>query len=611
MPKTIRRLIPYLAAILLALITAISCQKELSGDIPGGPGVSKRTSVEGRVTDESGMPVQGATVKAGLNVTQTDKNGMFSIDNAAFTTSETFVTVIKSGYFKGTRTFFSRQNSNNFLKIQLLRKSISARIPAADGGDVSLSSDHGNIHFTPNSFVTPSGASYSGTVLVATQYIDPTLPSIAEQMPGDLRGVSSAGNVVGLKSYGMIGVELMDEAGMPLQLKPGSPAMISMTIPDAILGSSPATIPLWHFNDSTGLWKQEGSATRVGNSYEGQVSHFSFWNCDDPFEYVKLQAKVVNNAGGTVSGAKVQLTDNNGYSVYDYTDNNGMVDGFVPKNQTLEMKVYTTCGNVAQSSTIGPFNSDVNLGNILLTQSLITINGTVKSCTGSAVTDGYVQLIMDGISEFAAINNGSFSAAIISCQGITSVQVIAVDNAAQKQSMPVTVNITGNTVNAGELTACCVSSATFFSLNIGAQTFTANTSEYYRYGWKAVYDTLNPVPMADFGYAAYDSLINKYIYVGITLPANHVFTPGNISGELQMGYKGMTSSSEEIYLQPLGPGPHSMNFTEYGGLGQFISGSYSGQVQRETINNLGLSTIIDTVNATFNFRVRHITNPFP
>ena len=613
MPKTIRGIIPYLAIIVLALITVISCQKELSYEVPGGgPGVTQRTSVEGRVTDESGMPVQGATVKAGLSITQTDKNGMFNIENAAFTTSETFVSVIKSGYFRGTRTFFSRENSNNFIKIQLLRKAITARIPATDGGDVSLASDHGHIHFTPNSFVTASGANYGGTVLVATQYLDPTLPAVAEQMPGDLRGVSSAGAVVGLKSYGMMGVELLDEAGMPLQLKPGSLASVSMNIPAGLLSSAPSSIPLWHFSDSTGLWKQEGSAMRIGDSYEGQVSHFSFWNCDDPFEYVKLQAKVVNSAGSPVSGAKVQLTDNNGYSVYDYTDNSGNVDGFVPKNQTLALKVFTACGDIAYSGNIGPFNADVNIGSIALTQNLVTVQGTVKSCTGSPVTDGYVQLLMNGVSEFAAINNGAFSAAVISCQGITSIEVIAVDNASQKQSAPLTVPITSSTVNAGQLTACGVSSATFFSLTIGTESFTANTSEFYRYGWKATWDSLGtPAAMADYAYAAYDSLINKYIYVGITLPSNYVFTPGNnAAGDMIMGYKGMNGAGEEVYLTTIGPGPHVINFTEYGGLGQFIAGTYTGQVSRDFYNANGNINTTDTVNASFNFRVRHVPNPF-
>ncbi|MBC7937886.1 MAG: carboxypeptidase regulatory-like domain-containing protein [Rhizobacter sp.] len=612
MPKTIRKSLPWFALLFLTLFIGISCQKELSYSAggPGGPGVTQRTTVEGRVTDEAGMPVFGATVKAGISSVVTDKNGLFKIENASFTTSETFVTVTKSGYFKGSRTFFSRENSDNYIKIQLLRKTISDRIPANAGGDVSLNSDKGSIHFEPNSFVTASGASYSGTVMVATQYLDPTRPEIAEQMPGDLRGVSTAGSVVGLRSFGMIGVELLDEAGMPLQLRSGTMANISVKIPASQQSIAPSTIPLWHFNDSTGLWKQEGSATKIGDSYEGNVSHFSFWNCDDPFEYVKIHAKVVNAGGTAVRAAKVQLTNTSGYTVYDYTDNNGYVDGFVPKNETLAIEVLNTCGASVYTGNIGPFTTETTIPNIVVTQNVITLQGTAVNCAGGPVTDGYVQITINGSTEFAAITNGTFNASFISCQGVSTAQVIAIDNAEQKQGLPVNVNISGTVVNAGQLTACGVSSATFFNLTIAGVNLTANTSEYLRQGWKADYgDTLNTD--ADYVYAAYDSLVAKYIYFGFYRPANYVFTvPGSINGDLYMGYKGINGASEEISLTSLNPLSQSVNFTEYGGLGQFISGNYNGLVVRDIWDSVGATAFTDTVTAVFNFRVRHVTNPF-
>ena len=605
---TLKRYLVFFCFILITLTISTGCQKEVTGDVPGNPVViTSQINVEGRVLDEAGFPLAGANVKAGLSSATTDKNGTFKIDNASFTTSETFVTVTKSGYFKGSRTFFVRQNSNNFIKIQLLRKSITDRIPASSGGDIEMRSNGGSIHFEPGSFATLNGLTYNGMVSVATQYLDPTNAAISEQMPGDLRGRSVGGSVVGLKSYGMVAVELMGENGQPLQIKVGSVATISMNIPPSQLTSAPASIPLWFFNDSTGLWKEEGSAQKQGDVYVGNVSHFTFWNCDDPFEYVKIKARVVNTTGQPIAGVKVQIRDGEGNTAYDFTDNNGYVDGYVPKNQSLTLQVLNACANPAFTTTVGPFAVDTDLGNIVISQNTTTISGTVVNCTGAPVTDGYVQISWNGAMEFSGIVNGAFSFTFINCQGNTTAQLIAVDNIALKQGSPQTVNLTGATVNAGQLTACGVSSATFFTLSLNGTVISANTPNFYRYGWLDSSYGFD----ADFTYAAYDSLVERYIYVGFQHPSNHIFqVPYSITATdgLLMGYAGINSPGEMFELIPINSSP--LTFTEYGALGQFIAGNFNGRLLRENYDSTGGGGTIDTVNAVLNFRVRHIVNPF-
>lgn len=130
-----------------------------------------------------------------------------------------------------------------------------------------------------------------------------------------------------------------------------------------------------------------------------------------------------------------------------------------------------------------------NLGNIAITQNTISLQVTAINCSSGAVTNGYVQILLNGVTEFAAITNGIFDFTFINCQGSSSAQLIAVDNSTLKQGNPVNVNISGSGINAGELTACGDSSATFFNLTIDGRNLTANTSEFYRQGWKEIYDT--------------------------------------------------------------------------------------------------------------------------
>jgi hypothetical protein len=610
MSNSKRNLLIVALSLLVSSVVFYSCQKELSTENGGTPIViTNQTSVEGRVTDESNMPVAGAKVKAGINTTQTDKNGMFKIDNAVFTTSETFVTIEKPGYFKGSRNFFSRSGSNNFVRIQLLRKSISARISSATGGDADMRGNGGSVHFDANSFVTESGAPYNGTVLVATQYIDPSAANVNMQMPGDLRGINTAGENIGLKSYAMAAVELTGESGQKLQIKPGTKATLSLNIPASLLATAPATIPLWYFNDSTGLWKQEGTAVKNGGNYEGDVAHFSFWNCDDPYYFVKIKMHVINGAGQPLIGAKVQITSTTrGGTTYDYTDNNGYVDGYVPKNETLQLQVFNSCNQAAYTANIGPFTADADLGNITLTQSTTTVYGMVVNCSSQPVADGYVQIILNGNTEFAGITNGNFSSTFLNCPGNNSMLIIAVDNSSLQQSTASTVAVSSNNINLGQLKACGVSANTFFNLTINGTVLSGNTPDFYRYGWKD--DSTNIYSgTVDYLYAAYDSTVTKYIYFGLSLPYNNIFTVPSLYNNFYMGYSGITNSAEEYELEPLDTLAQKIRFTEYGGLGQFIAGDFTGQLKRYKYGLNG-NAVTDTVNATLTFRIRHVTNPF-
>src|ERR1700742_2255235 len=116
-------------------------------------------------------------------------------------------------------------------------------------------------------------------------------------MPGDLRGIGSDGNETALQSFGMMDVEMVDDAGNKLQIASGQQASLTFSIPDTLLSLAPATIPLWYFNDSSGRWIQQGSAVKQGNTYVGQVGHFTYWNCDAPMGTVNFKVHVIDQFG--------------------------------------------------------------------------------------------------------------------------------------------------------------------------------------------------------------------------------------------------------------------------------------------------------------------------
>jgi hypothetical protein len=45
-----------------------------------------------------------------------------------------------------------------------------------------------------------------------------------------------------------------------------------------------------------------------GSYYEGDVSHFSFWNCDDPEEAVFIEMTIRGPNGGPLPNTSVRIT---------------------------------------------------------------------------------------------------------------------------------------------------------------------------------------------------------------------------------------------------------------------------------------------------------------
>ena len=227
--------------------------------------------------------------------------------------------------------------------------------------------------------------------------------------------------------------------GEQLQIATGKTAKLRFTIPSSLRSTAPATIPLWSVDETTGLWKQEGSATKGTDYYEGDVSHFSFWNCDIsiPTIYLELNLKTVE---GPLPFTPVKITRvNGGGSSYGYTDSSGHVGGLVPKNEALTLEVLNTCNQPIYTQNVGPFSANTNLGTITVTIAPINtlqITGTAVNCSNQPVTNGNVLIYFEGqLYNRPVNNNGNFSLTITRCSNSTgAVEIVAVDNIANQQS---------------------------------------------------------------------------------------------------------------------------------------------------------------------------------
>lgn len=584
------------AAIVVAAMSffIVSCQKELSG---GGFTVNETqpdlatkisSSVSGFVTNESDAVVEGATVQAGGVTTTTDKYGYFSIRNVQVVKNAAVVTVTKAGYFNGIKTFIADAGHAGFFRIKLLPKTTSGSFDAAAGGMVTLTNGL-SITFPANAIRLASGGSYSGQVNVAAQWLNPSAEDIIRTMPGDLRGLDTDGFMRVLTSYGMSATELTGAGGELLQIADGKKAAVSFPIPPGANASAPATIPLWHFNETNGLWIEEGSATKTGSAYVGEVSHFSWWNCDLPNATVPLTFDVVDGSGNPVGGVYVNIvaTSNNSWShAGGYTDSTGHVSILVTANTQYTLSVYGDCGSwnnptYTQDFSVG--TTAVNLGDLTLTgPSIATVSGTVE-CNGSPLSNAYVVMKQGLFTHRYPVNtDGTYSFTHTLCSGNATVTFVAENLSTLQGGDPITYTLVAGNNTIPVLGACVNSIEQFIN-------YTVNSSNYA------------------IAYPS-DSIIH-YVNTQSTPPISYVYggsntgtSPQGSTASFSFDQAGIGTGTSQPLLSFFSSqindstnvtGTPVVHITEYGNVGEFISGNFDCTISG-----------INTYTVTCNFRVR-------
>ena len=173
--------------------------------------------VIGFVVDENQTPVTNAIVRLGNLNTRTDDYGHFFFEGVTMNKQGTHVRIEKAGYFNGSRRFFPLEGAKNRVQIELLDKTFSQSFEASTGESITMNGG-AKVDFAANSIVDANGNSYSGTVNIASKWMDPSNLSTFNQMPGNLQGVDQTATEVALSTFGMIAVELEGTNGHPSTL---------------------------------------------------------------------------------------------------------------------------------------------------------------------------------------------------------------------------------------------------------------------------------------------------------------------------------------------------------------------------------------------------------
>ena len=361
------------------------------------------TNVKGIILDENQNPISGVTVNIGnSNSTSSSDNGLFTFDNISVLENRSMISFEKDGYFNTSRALEINNNVSNYLRIVMDDQQIVGNFSSSLG--LNLSHDGVSLEFPSNSYSNSDGSTYYGNINVSVNKISPESDNFSMRVPGgDLRATTTEGEDMRLYSYGMIDVVLTGDNGESVNTTAGSNTQIRMPIANNMLASAPNEIPLWHYDDLTGIWIEEGIAIKSGSEYIGNVSHFSYWNWDYPTEEAGVYGTVLDCEGSPIANILVVIGQQ---SVS--TNSLGEFFALVPSGQNLLIEASDNFDNTI-SSYVPALSAmaEYDAGNITICSSII--EGNVIDCNGDPAQNILISSPYSPFTYAYSDINGNFS----------------------------------------------------------------------------------------------------------------------------------------------------------------------------------------------------------
>lgn len=344
----------------------------------------------GTVNDAAtGSGIPGVQVAVGNLSTTTGATGGYALVSPT-PASSLIVTFAKTGYVPQSRTTsaYTTASSVVLLNVPMLAVALTQAFDPAATQTISVPNSTAQVQLAANALRTATGGAPSGQVTALVTPISSA--SNLGVMPGNYLSAQAGGATAPIESFGALDVRFTDAAGNPLNLALGQSATLRIPL-STRSSTAPASIPLFFFDTSTGLWKQEGTATLQGTApnqyYEGTVTHFTTWNSDQVENTITVTSCVKDTSGAPVAGATV-TSEGEDYSGSSSTITDASGNFTVAmKNGGTGFLLATKDTRLSNSRKLTPPETNANVSQtadcLVLTQAAIS----VKLSWGSAPLD--------------------------------------------------------------------------------------------------------------------------------------------------------------------------------------------------------------------------------
>jgi hypothetical protein len=350
--------------------------------------------VAGTVYSPGKAVLPGVTVSIGDQSTTTGQNGQYILSGIA-PSSKVQVNFAMEGKIPTQKIISVETDRTSRVSATLFTAYVSVH-----SGMEHIVIDSGvTIDIPPTTLVDADGNPFMGAVRSEVRFFDPTLPECLDAFPGTFSGIQTDGTETMFESYGFFSASFRDASNSErrLQIAEGEEVSVTAPIPYSLQANAPDIMPLWYYDDETGNWYEEGFATKVGNRYEGTVSHFSYWNFDHPVqidEQSTITGKVVTDDGEPIGGAQVVATGIS-YSGYTntYTDSQGNFSISVKANAQIKLQAFsgTNLSFFSPAIDTPAAGGSLEVADLVITNQDFQIMGSLVDTQGSPLS-GYGRL---------------------------------------------------------------------------------------------------------------------------------------------------------------------------------------------------------------------------
>jgi hypothetical protein len=343
----------------------------------GGPAVPLEGAfVSGHVEAlGSGSVLSGATIRLGDRTTTTNERGWYLFDEVD-AAERAVITASLDGYIGAAEAVRVVDGAAYHVDLIMVPAPAAQTVSASEGGTIGGAG--AEITIPANAFVDGSGDAVSGDVSVTVAAVDPGADEQAQDaFPGEFVGVQLDGTESPLESFGIFAIEARQGDAL-LDLAPGVALGVRVPIAASGLATAPASIALWSFDEASGLWEEEGTATRDGDTYRASVPHLSWWNFDVAYisQTTCVEVCYEDDTGARVRGVLVRIRmPSIRATVSGYTGEDGCVainlrastDAVLEasyNDNTPTPRSFTTQATITNTGRVPPMCQDLGVFNI-------------------------------------------------------------------------------------------------------------------------------------------------------------------------------------------------------------------------------------------------------
>lgn len=383
-------------------LSVIGCGGSSNNDneSPTKPPINTQSiAVQAQVKSADGSFLKGVTVTVLGQHAVTDLNGLARLNVQVPTNQAEVVVTYEADGFIQQSILVEKEELTQLAANLLAIKSVVPVEDIAQEQVIKAPLLGASISIPANAFVDPKGNLVQGQVHVEFTPWDIRSTDL-NAMPANGFAVDAQGNRTQLISAGMITATFSDvKTGQKLQLAPNKTADIQMDLPLTSINNQKMSIgteiPMWHFDESKGLWVEEGkgkvvssTTSATGLAVHATVSHFSTWNWDFKFEAAgSVFIQCISGAQKIPCNvvAKIKLADGSTLTKTSYIPEQGTTAYNMPSEGTIFWEatdLTSTLIGEQTSSTTGNVTIDLGKPTTDNVVQCVLPNGSATACTG-------------------------------------------------------------------------------------------------------------------------------------------------------------------------------------------------------------------------------------